>query len=133
VPDDAGAVVELRAQLAGVRGQLAVVVGALARRDGVLAELRVENAELRRQLGLNSRNSSKSSSTDGLAKPAPKSLRGRSGRTPGGRPGHHGSRLEQVSAFSANNINDVRLKLKRLAGRPASARRRPLCPRRSGR
>jgi len=75
-------VVELREQLAGLREQLAVVVGALAQRDGVQAELRVENAVLRRQLSLNSHNSPKSPSTDGLAKPAPKSLRGRSGRTP---------------------------------------------------
>lgn len=89
---------ELREQLAGLREQLAVVVAALAQRDVVIAELRAENVELRRQLGMNSRNSSKPPSTDGLAKPAPKSLRRRSGRKPGGQPGHPGSRLEQVSA-----------------------------------
>jgi len=91
VPDESAAVVELRAQLA-------VVVAALAQRDMVIEQLRAENAELRRQLGLNSRNSSKPPSTDGLGKPAPRSLRGRSGRKPGGQPGHPGSRLEQLSA-----------------------------------
>ncbi len=75
-----------------------MVVAALAQRDVVIAELQAENLELRRRLGLNSRNSSKPPSTDGLAKPAPKSLRRRSGRKPGGQPGHPGSRLEQVSA-----------------------------------
>lgn len=91
VPEESAAVAELREQLA-------VVVTALVERDAVIAELRAEIVELRRQLGLNSRNSSKPPSTDGLAKPAPKSLRGRSGREPGGQPGHPGSRLEQVSA-----------------------------------
>ncbi len=85
-------------QLAQLREQLAVVVATLAQRDVVIAEVRAENAELRRQLGQNSRNSSKPPSTDGLAKPSPKSLRRRSGRKPGGQPGHPGSRLEQVSA-----------------------------------
>lgn len=64
VPDDAAAVAELRGQLAWLREQLAVVVTALAQRDVVIAELRAENAELRRQLGSNSRNSSKPPSTE---------------------------------------------------------------------
>ncbi len=63
----------------------------------VIAELRAEIAELRWQLGQSSQNSSKPPSTDGLAKPAPKSQRHRSGRKPGGQPGHPGSRLEQVT------------------------------------
>lgn len=91
MPDDAAAIAELREQLA-------VVVAALTQRDAVIAQLQAENLELRRQLGMNSRNSSKPPSTDGLAKPAPKSLRRRSGRKPGGQPGHPGSRLEQVNA-----------------------------------
>jgi len=60
--------------------------------------LRAEVAELRRQLGQNSRNSSKPPSSDSpFVKPAPKSLRGRSGRRPGGQQGHPGSTLAQVA------------------------------------
>jgi transposase len=50
--------------------------------------LETEVAELKRQLGQNSRNSSRPPSSDSpFAKPAPKSLRRRSGRKPGGHPG----------------------------------------------
>jgi transposase len=51
---------------------------------------------LKRQLGASSRNSSKPPSSDGLDKPAPKSLRGRSERKPGGQPGREGRTLRQV-------------------------------------
>jgi len=50
---------------------------------------------LQARLSLNSKNSSKPPSTDGLAKPAPKSLRGKSGKASGGQPGHSGSTLRQ--------------------------------------
>ena len=63
----------------------------------LVAELQAEVAELRRQLGGNSRNSSRPPSSDGLAKPpAPKSLRRPSGRKPGGQDGHRGGHLAQV-------------------------------------
>jgi transposase len=62
-----------------------------------VSALRAENAELRVQLGRNSRNSSKPPSSDGPAKPAPKSLRGKSGRRPGGQAGHRGQTLCQVA------------------------------------
>jgi transposase len=58
------------------------------------AEARI--AELEAQLGKNSRNSSKPPSSDGLVKPAPKSLRGKSGRRAGGQSGHRGQTLAQV-------------------------------------
>ncbi|MDG4787670.1 IS66 family transposase [Micromonospora sp. WMMD1102] len=60
------------------------------------AVLRAENADLRARLGQDSSNSSRPPSSDGLAKPAPKSLRTRSGRRAGGQPGHQGRTLRQV-------------------------------------
>ena len=63
-----------------------------------VAELEAEVAELRRQLGSNSRNSSRPPSSDSaFVKPAPKSLRGRSGLKPGGQPGHPGQTLTRVA------------------------------------
>ena len=58
-----------------------------------VAELEAVVAELKRQLGLNSRNSSKPPSSDGYAKPKPKSRRQRSGKKPGGQKGHAGSNM----------------------------------------
>jgi len=76
---------------------LAALEVALAQRDALIAQLQAENAELRRQLGMNSGNSSRPPSTDSpFEKPAPKSLRRRSGRKPGGQPGHPGTTLRQV-------------------------------------
>jgi len=53
-------------------------------------------AELERRLGQNPRNSSKPPSSEGYAKPAPRSRRSRSGRRPGGQPGSTGTTLSQV-------------------------------------
>jgi transposase len=63
-----------------------------------IEQLEAEVAELKRQLGQNSRNSSKPPSSDSpFVKPAPKSLRRKSGRRPGGQPGHPGSTLTLVA------------------------------------
>src|SRR4051812_725403 len=62
-----------------------------------IAEQDARIAELERQLAASSGNSSKPPSSDGLDKPAPKSLRGRSGRKPGGQPGREGRTLRQVA------------------------------------
>src|SRR5512135_718885 len=74
--------------------ELAALVVALQTR---IIEQDAEIAELRRQLAASSRNSSKPPSADGLGKPAPKSLRGRSGRKPGGQPGREGRTLRQAA------------------------------------
>lgn len=58
--------------------------------------LRVENAELTRRLGLNSTNSSKPPSSDGLGRQTPKAKGGGSGRRRGKQPGSSGSTLNLV-------------------------------------
>src|SRR4051812_49525432 len=68
----------------------------IAQLQARIAEQEAEIAELKRQLAASSRNSSKPPSSDGLDKPAPKSLRGRSGRKPGGQPGREGRTLRQI-------------------------------------
>jgi hypothetical protein len=89
------------AELVALVGELRAGMAELRAENAALREenekLRRENAELRRRLGLNSRNSSKPPSSDGLAKPAPKSLRGRSGRGPGKPAGGAGGTLRQVA------------------------------------
>src|ERR1039458_4431388 len=70
-----------------------------------IAALRAHIAELERRLGLNSPNSGKPPSSDGLKNP-PRvaSLRERSGNKPGGQKGHDGETLRQVA--EPDNIID---------------------------
>jgi transposase len=64
----------------------------------LVAALRAHIAELERRLGLNSSNSGKPPSSDGLKKPARvSSLREPSGNQPGGQKGHKGETLRQVT------------------------------------
>ncbi len=63
-----------------------------------ISALKVQVAELERRLGLNSSNSGKPPSSDGLKKPARvASLRERSGKRPGGQKGHKGETLRQAA------------------------------------
>jgi transposase len=75
------------------RDELLAVIDRLVAANEVLA---ARVAELERRLGLNSRNSSKPPSSDGLAKPPPRSLRVKSGRKPGKQRGAPGATLMAV-------------------------------------
>ena len=78
--------------------RLVALEKAVAERDARIAVLEAENAELRRRLGQSPRNSNMPPSVQGLDKPAPRSLRGRSGRRSGGQDGHPGRTLRQVES-----------------------------------
>ena len=62
-----------------------------------MAKMAAELQSLRDQLSKNSRNSGKPPSSDGYAKPQPKSLRPKGERKSGGQPDHAGHTLERVS------------------------------------
>jgi transposase len=74
-----------------------IALRALVGRQAALIEaLRAQVVDLQRQLGLNSRNSSKPPSSDGLGKPPPRSQRKAVGRRAGKQPGAPGVALCQV-------------------------------------
>jgi transposase len=80
--------------------ELAALVAAqaveLARAREEITALRAEVAALKRRLGTNSGNSSMPPSSDRFSKPAPKSLRGKTGRKQGKQPGTPGANLSLV-------------------------------------
>lgn len=80
----------------------------MAERDETIAVLSAKVAELEARLNKNSRNSSKPPSSDGLAKPKPKprSLRKKTGRKPGGQPGHEGQRLRAREQPDATIVHE---------------------------
>lgn len=80
----------LRKLLAGRDAEIAALRARVAQAGGLAADLRVQVAELAARVRQNPENSSRPPSSDGLGKPAPKSLRKRTGRKPGrpkGQPG----------------------------------------------
>jgi transposase len=74
------------------------LIALVAAQAAEVAALKARIAELERRLGLNSSNSGKPPSSDGLKKPPrTRSSREPSGKRPGGQKGHKGETLEQVA------------------------------------
>ena len=89
----------LQAENAALRQALSASQEALTGAQETIGQLRARIDELERRLGLNSANSGKPPSSDGLKKPTRQrtmSLRESSNRKPGGQPGHPGETLRQV-------------------------------------
>ena len=63
--------------------------------------------DLEGRLALNSTNSGKPPSSDGLQKPVTRSLRTKTGRKPGGQPGHPGRTLEQVKVPDYTQVHSL--------------------------
>jgi transposase/uncharacterized coiled-coil protein SlyX len=84
----------LRELLAGRDEQIAAQQAEIGLLREQLAALKSQVEDLAAQVKANSRNSSKPPSSDGLAKPAPKSLRGKSGRKPGRPKGQPGATMQ---------------------------------------
>src|SRR5450830_486077 len=72
-----------------------------------IAALQAQVADLQSRLNKNSRNSSKPPSSDGLNKPAPKSLRVGGQNPNGGQKGHPGSTLRQATQPDNIVVHDV--------------------------
>jgi hypothetical protein len=92
-PDEAAA---LRAANARLRQVIEAKDAEVAVLRAQVEALRAEMESLRARLGQNPQNSSRPPSSEGLAKPAPRSLRGRSGRNPGRPKGQPGATMEMT-------------------------------------
>ena len=86
----------LQAENAQLRGEVAVAGETIATLSAQVAALLERVKDLEGQRATTSRNSSKPPSSDGPAR-VPQSLRGKSGKKPGGQPEHRGAHLRLVA------------------------------------
>jgi transposase len=96
VPPAADEAAALRAVIEAKDAEIAQLRAQLEAYGSQVEELRVEMKALRARLRQNPRNSSKPPSAEGLAKPAPRSLRTKTGRKPGRPRGQPGATLEMT-------------------------------------
>lgn len=89
-----------QAYLAGEEAVVALI-------EETIGQLAIRVKALEDQLAKNSRNSSKPPSSDGLKKPAPRSLRKSSGKKSGGQPGHKGRTLKAVEKPDRVEVHPV--------------------------
>ncbi|MGO8885681.1 MAG: DUF6444 domain-containing protein, partial [Streptosporangiaceae bacterium] len=80
-----------------LRQELAAAQAALEQAQVELGRAQDRISELESRLRQSPRNSSRPPSSEGLGKPAPRSLRKKTGRKPGGQDGHPGQTLAQVA------------------------------------
>jgi transposase len=116
---------ELQEQLAAKDAYIAQLQ---AQHQMQVAQLLARIEELERRLGLNSTNSSKPASSDGLRKPNPVSLRVKGKKPSGGQIGHQGGTLKQVAQpdsvviYQADQCPDCGADLSGVAGSTAHSR-----------